>query len=441
MHAFGPWVLSPALRRTTVSTVHTGLDRSAPGPVRLVHRIEADHHDLGELLGAVLDAARGREGEGWLAVRGHHRHDGALLLSMEYRGGWPFDDLQERTTFPPGAAAWLALTLAHTLRDERARAGAPRDVNLASSVIGPDGVLMLEAVDLEELERSLPRARTQLRPGLEWMSPEELRGERRSAATDAHRIALVLHTALTGKNPFRDATDLETVRRIISGEWDQAPRADPPLRRLLVGLLEQGRRPGAPELTSLTARLQALARPPTPPELRAFFVGEPAEAMVDELERHRAVFAAEALVLAAPGDAARWAVLADALQDRGSPRGEWLALRQRSADARRLEELSDAHPWLEPHFPVHGQLRWLGARAQLAVSTPPDLSHLALRTLRSLELRVPWSGETVAEDLGPTLPPCLERLVLRATPSPAAAAALERQCPGLSIVVQDPPAP
>jgi len=441
MHAFGPWALSPAFRRTTVSTVHTGLDRAGPGPVRLVHRIEGDHHELGDLLDAALEGAKGRQGEGWLAVAGHHRHDGALLLALEYRGGWPIDDLQGRTTFPTGAAAWLALTLARTLRDERARHGAPRDVNLGSSVVGSDGVLMLEAVDLEEIERNLPRARTHLRPGLEWLSPEELRGDRRTAATDAHRIALVLHTALTGENPFRDDTDLETVRRIISGEWDHARRPEPALQRVLEGLLQQGRRSGAPELAALVTRLEGLARPPTPPELKAFFVGEPAEAMVDELERHRAVFPAERLVLAAPQDAGRWAVLADALQERGSPRGEWMALRSQGRDVPRLEELLATHGWLEPQFPLLGQLRWSGPRAQLKVSAPPDLSHLALRTLQSLELRVPWSAETVAEDLGPALPPCLERLVLRTSPTPAAIAALKQQCPGLTIAVNAAPGP
>jgi Tol biopolymer transport system component len=60
-----------------------------------------------------------------------------------------------------------------------------------------------------------------------YMSPEQARGEAVDHRTDQFSFGLILHELITGKHPFRRATQVETLAAILNDEYSPPPDAPP----------------------------------------------------------------------------------------------------------------------------------------------------------------------------------------------------------------------
>src|SRR5690349_7479962 len=197
-------VINPAL--ATTADAISRFNREAANACKINHPNVAQVYDFGEMA------------------------DGTLYLAMEYIDGETLDSIVAREgSLPPARAAQLtkqvadALFAAHHLgiihRDLK-----PENVMIARHLDGSDWVKVVDfgiakTVQRDGLEGG---SQTVTTAGVslgtpEYMSPEQLAGERLDHRTDIYSLGLVLFNMLTGELPYPKLTSKETlVRRLTS---------------------------------------------------------------------------------------------------------------------------------------------------------------------------------------------------------------------------------
>ncbi|MFL5606915.1 MAG: protein kinase domain-containing protein [Gemmatimonadaceae bacterium] len=145
--------------------------------------------------------------------------DGLIFLAMEYIEGQPLTELVESTgALPPMRAADIArqaadaLTVAHEMgivhRDLK-----PDNIMIAKNRDGSDCV---KVVDFGIAKAADNQAQKVTRTGLvvgtpEYMSPEQLAGDKLDGRSDVYSLALVAFHMLTGRLPFPSDTAQESM--------------------------------------------------------------------------------------------------------------------------------------------------------------------------------------------------------------------------------------
>jgi serine/threonine-protein kinase len=179
--------------------------------------------------------------------------DGAYYLAQEYVAGRDLGRLCRRMAeggqapLSPQAVLCIvdlvlgALEYAHGRRDDD---GAPlqivhRDVTPANVMISETGEVKL--IDFGIVKSARPRlSQTQLgqiNGNLEYMAPEQARGQDVDARTDLFSLGLVAYTAATGERLYRGDTLLDLLNRAAAGpgadERERIARLPHPLPALL----------------------------------------------------------------------------------------------------------------------------------------------------------------------------------------------------------------
>ena len=165
--------------------------------------------------------------------------DGLIYLAMEFIEGEPLTDLIEREgALPVGRAVKIfrqtadALQAAHDLgivhRDLK-----PDNIMLAKGRDGADIVKVVDfgiakAVGGDEAGQKVTK--TGLVVGTpEFMSPEQLSGDKLDGRSDLYSLALVLYRMLTGRLPFEASTVQETMIKRLTDEPTKLAAARPDL--------------------------------------------------------------------------------------------------------------------------------------------------------------------------------------------------------------------
>src|SRR5881227_1892360 len=195
-------VINPAL--ATTSDAISRFNREAANACKINHPNVAQVYDFGEMA------------------------DGTLYLAMEYIDGETLDAIVAREgSLPPARAAQItkqvadALFAAHHLgivhRDLK-----PENVMVARHLDGSDWVKVVDFGIAKTIQRDGSGSQTVTMAGVslgtpEYMSPEQLAGEKLDHRTDVYSLGLVLFNALTGDLPYPKVTSKETlVRRLTS---------------------------------------------------------------------------------------------------------------------------------------------------------------------------------------------------------------------------------
>jgi len=153
--------------------------------------------------------------------------DGLIYLAMEFVEGEPLTDLLKRDeSLPTGRAVQIfvqvadALQAAHDLgivhRDLK-----PDNIMLARGRTGADVVKVVDFGIAKAIggDDSQKVTRTGLVVGTpEFMSPEQLAGDKVDGRTDIYALALVLYKMLTGKLPFEASTVQETMVKRLTDD-------------------------------------------------------------------------------------------------------------------------------------------------------------------------------------------------------------------------------
>jgi serine/threonine-protein kinase len=197
-------VINPAL--ATTADAISRFNREAANACKINHPNVAQVYDFGEMA------------------------DGTLYLAMEFIDGETLDSIVAREgSLAPARAAQItkqvadALFAAHHLgivhRDLK-----PENVMVARHLDGSDWVKVVDFGIAKTVQRDglEGRSQTVTTAGVslgtpEYMSPEQLAGERLDHRTDIYSLGLVLFNMLTGELPYPKLTSKETlVRRLTS---------------------------------------------------------------------------------------------------------------------------------------------------------------------------------------------------------------------------------
>ena len=269
-------------------------------------------------------------------------HDGQLYLAMRFVDGSDMRTLLRREGGLPAERALDILAQVAGALDAAHRRGlVHRDVKPANVLVDEDGHAYLTDFGVTKQLGGNTTETGQIVGTLDYVAPEQIRGEDVDARADGYALACVLYECLAGRPPFHRATEAETL-------WAHMQEPPPPL-------------PGHPALQPVMAK--ALAKDPddryaTCGELIADARAALAHPIVPPrlLRRRHAILAAGVLVLAATAVAI---VLASrdggsaALQGPVLPTGDGLAAIR--ADGKRIASFTGCRRGAEQHRSRRGQ--------------------------------------------------------------------------------------
>ena len=151
-------------------------------------------------------------------------HEGQLYLAMRYVAGTDLKTTLERDgKLAPDRTIELLAQVASALDAAHERALVHRDVKPGNVLIDRSGHVYLTDFGITK-QTGADSTETGSGVGtLDYLAPEQIRGEPVDARTDSYALACVLYECLAGKPPFRRGTEAETL-------WGHMQEDPPPLR-------------------------------------------------------------------------------------------------------------------------------------------------------------------------------------------------------------------
>ncbi|MBN2360436.1 MAG: serine/threonine protein kinase [Deltaproteobacteria bacterium] len=231
--------------------------------------------------------------------------DGELFICLEYVPGRSLAQVlrshQERdTVLSPELAAWIGRELCqglhylHNLVDDR---GQPlhvihRDVNPHNILLSRHGDVKLGDLGIAKSLADAPQTQQGYIKGkLQYMAPEQARGEPLAPTTDVYASGLVIFEMLTGQRYLQGDTDAELLLSASLPRWRPIRPLNPETGTQLEQVVERALRV-APELRFASARALAAAldetialspRPPTADDLARLVRETPDDGATGEL--------------------------------------------------------------------------------------------------------------------------------------------------------------
>jgi len=191
--------------------------------------------------------------------RSGHLQDGVPYLVMQYvRGGTLEDRLEAEGPLPEAEARRILASVAEALAAAHAQGFVHRDVRAANVLCDRDtGRALLSDFGMAGVRPESQDADARITrtgeiigtPG--YLSPEQLKGEMATEATDVFALGLMAYEILTGEGPFAGRSQRETIMRSLREPPTPLrvlkPDIDPPLAELLERCLAKApeKRPSA----------------------------------------------------------------------------------------------------------------------------------------------------------------------------------------------------
>ena len=139
-------------------------------------------------------------------------HDGQLYLAMRFVEGTDLKTIleRERKLAPERALAVLA-QIADALDTAHRRGLVHRDVKPANVLLDEDGNAYLTDFGVSTQVGGTSTDTGRMVGTLDYLAPEQIRGDKVDGRTDCYALACVLYECLAGKPPFRRETEAETL--------------------------------------------------------------------------------------------------------------------------------------------------------------------------------------------------------------------------------------
>ena len=189
--------------------------REARAAGQLSHRNIITIHDLGE-------------------------HDGQPYLAMEYLNG---EDLQRRLSRPEPMSLARKLEIAADICDglsyAHRRGLIHRDIKPANIFITDEGVVKLLDFGLARMVTSELTASNMMLGTLNYMAPEQVRGERTDHRADIFSFGVVLYEILSGRKAFQGDSFATTLYKILQDVPEPLQNIDASLPYEVVRLVEK----------------------------------------------------------------------------------------------------------------------------------------------------------------------------------------------------------
>lgn len=148
-----------------------------------------------------------------------------LYFAMELVEGEPLDRRLEDGPLPLAEAFSIAAQIAEALDAAHRALIIHRDVKPSNIIISAEGAKLTDFGLARRADGSGITTSGRIMGSLSYMSPEQVRGERLSAASDVYSLGAVLFEAVTGAPPFSADEDAALATRILSEPPGLASRA------------------------------------------------------------------------------------------------------------------------------------------------------------------------------------------------------------------------
>jgi len=204
-----------------------------------------------------------------LAIHDVGREDGVSFAIFELLDGVTLRERLQSGPLAPRKAASIAAQIARGLDAAHSHGIVHRDIKPENLLITSAGLLKVldfgiaRVVDPAETAETVTSVATI--PGVAvgtvaYMSPEQLRGEAATPASDLFATGMVLHEMLTGHRPFERASHAATVAAVLHDDAPPLPPGAPPaLGRIVDRLLEKAPEDRFRSALDLAFALEALS--------------------------------------------------------------------------------------------------------------------------------------------------------------------------------------
>lgn len=155
-----------------------------------------------------------------LLLDGGTTPEGRPYLVMEYVGGMPIDEYCQTRGLNVGERLGLFRTVCAAVHYAHQNLIVHRDLKPSNILVKADGSVKLLDFGIAKLlnpepERGMERTITSMRIMTpEYASPEQVRGDPITTATDVYLLGVVLYELLTGRRPFLVSSVIEAVEKL-----------------------------------------------------------------------------------------------------------------------------------------------------------------------------------------------------------------------------------
>ena len=190
-------------------------------------------------------------------------HEGQPFLAMEFLDG---EDLQRRLARPEKASFWRKVTIAidicHGVEFAHAHGVIHRDLKPGNIFITASGEVKLLDFGLARFMSSQLTQSNMLLGTINYMSPEQVRGERADQQSDVFSVGVVLYELFGGRRAFEGDSVASTLYKILQELPEPLWKIDPSLPRELTTIIDRAlakpRDERYPDAASLRRDLEVL---------------------------------------------------------------------------------------------------------------------------------------------------------------------------------------
>jgi serine/threonine protein kinase/sugar lactone lactonase YvrE len=234
--------------------------------VKLIHPAHAETAHFRDRFAREIEAARRVGGfHTALVVDADPNADPPWMVTAYIEGPSLQEAVGRYGPMPPDRVQALGAGLAEGLAAIHGCGLVHRDLKPGNVILAADGPRIIDFGIARAVDATTGLTTTGSVVGtIAYMSPEQIRGEPASTASDIFALGSVLAFAATGRPPFIADSAAATMFRIVNQPPDLDGVADPGLARQIIGCLAKStaERPGVPAvLAAFTGRAQASAAP------------------------------------------------------------------------------------------------------------------------------------------------------------------------------------
>lgn len=141
-------------------------------------------------------------------------YNDTYCMVMEYVEGEPLDDLLKKyKAFPAGFAAQLISQALEGLSHAHNKGVVHRDIKLSNLILSNEGEVKIMDFGIARAVGSSRLTSTGKAIGtLEYMSPEQIKGQEGDEKSDLYSMGIVLYELLSGDVPFQENTEFELMK-------------------------------------------------------------------------------------------------------------------------------------------------------------------------------------------------------------------------------------
>lgn len=184
---------------------------------------------------------------------------------MQYVEGTPVSELlRERGALPAETVARVLDDLARALEVAHAAGIVHRDIKPSNVLVTGSGRAVLVDFGVARSDAAEPLTETgQIIGSADYLSPEQVRGQRATPPSDVYALGIVAHQCLSATSPFRRETQAATLLARLHDDPPELSSDVPAPMRALVGAMMSPGPDDRPTAAEVVRRVATLDREPT----------------------------------------------------------------------------------------------------------------------------------------------------------------------------------